>query len=76
MEGLLRSVSSAISDRFYSFFSLTSATLPDDEAEDEDEDEESDVGECDVSLVSVLALLPVLCFLAACGYSPLCCFGV
>ena len=53
MEGLLRSVSSAISDRFYSFFSLTSAVLPDDE------DEEVDVEECDVSLVSVLLVFCV-----------------
>ncbi|XP_070184554.1 uncharacterized protein [Littorina saxatilis] len=38
MEGLFRTVSTAITDRFYSFFSLTSASLPEDEYDSDDED--------------------------------------
>nr|KAG5712185.1 hypothetical protein BaRGS_014535 [Batillaria attramentaria] len=47
MEGLFRSVSTAITDRFYSFFSLAAAVSPDDvpeeeEGQDMEEGEEED----------------------------------
>ncbi|KAL8590002.1 hypothetical protein ACOMHN_007027 [Nucella lapillus] len=54
MESLLRSVSSAISDRFYSFFSLSSAATSDDGSDDERESNVSLDSESDADLTEEL----------------------